>query len=383
VLVTANNSLGLFGSKNWQQETFDAADSLSAETMRDKIVIRNKACFSCPIGCSKYSTVSSGPYKGYTMEGPEYENIFALGSMCDNDSIEIVAAAERTCDDWGIDAIETGVAIAFTMELRQRNLLSREHTDELDIVFGNKEIIVPLIEKISRREGFGDVLAEGVKRAAEKIGKGADRYAMQNKGLTFPGHSARGMPGFALGYATGPRGASHHDARPTGERTGAVPRDTVDGKAAYVIGVNHLMILTDSMILCHLAESVWGLTDINQHVVDCLNTVTGMDMALDSARQTAERIWNIIRAFSAREGFRREHDTLPERFLTEPIPEGPSKGRIITQDVLEKLKDEYYELRGWDKETGIPLPEKLLELDLPDIAHDTQRLLGEHKKAIA
>ncbi len=315
VLVNANNSLGVFGSRNWQKETFESAEAICAETMREKIVVQNKSCFACPLMCGKYSEVIEGPYKGCKTEGPEYENIFSLGSMCEVDSIEIIAAAEKECDDMGMDAIESGVAIAFTMEAVEKGILSKEDTDGLDVRFGNKDIILPMIRKIGRREGFGDVLADGVKRAAEKIGKGTEDFAMHNKGITFAGHSARGLPGNALGYATGPRGGSHHDGRPTGERAGIVERDTVVGKAQYTIDVNHLNILTDSMILCHLAEAVFGPIKMNQNVVDILNVVTGMDLTLEDGEKTAERIWNVIRAFAVREGSRRADDSLPKTVL--------------------------------------------------------------------
>jgi aldehyde:ferredoxin oxidoreductase len=379
VLVNANNSLGVFGARNWQQETFEGAQGLCAETMRQKIVVRDKSCFACPIKCGKYSVVTSAPFEGRTVEGPEYENIFALGSMCGIDSIEAVAAAERECDDLGMDAIETGVSIAFAMENFEKGNLTAADTGGMELAFGKTELLLPLIHKIGMREGIGSLLAEGVKRAAEKIGKGVDSFAMQNKGLTFAGHSARGLPGFALGYATGPRGGSHHDSRPTGERTGLVPRDTIEGKAAYTIKVNHLMIFTDSLILCHLAEAIWGPIDINPVVVDILNRVTGMDLTVTEAELTAERMWNVIRAFAVREGLRRKDDTLPRRFLTEPIPDGPSKGMVITQEMLERMKDEYYALRGWDKETGIPTPERLLDLDLPDIAEDMKNILRQNR----
>ncbi len=380
VLVDANNSLGVFGSRNWQRETFEGAEGLSAETMRRKIVVRDKSCFACPIKCGKYSVVVSTPFEGRTVEGPEYENIFALGSMCGIDSIEAVAAAERECDDLGMDAIETGVSIAFAMENFEKGNLTSADTEGMELTFGKTELLLPLIHKIGMREGIGSLLAEGVKRAAEKIGKGSADFAMQNKGMTFAGHSARGLPGFALGYATGPRGGSHHDSRPTGERTGMLPRDTTEGKAAYTVKVNHLMILTDSMILCHLAESIWGPIEINPVVVDILNTVTGMEMTVAEAELTAERIWNVMRAFAVREGLRREDDSLPKRFLTEPIPDGPSKGMVITPEMLEKMKDEYYQMRGWDRETGIPTPQQLLKLDLPDIAEDMKKILGQEKE---
>lgn len=379
VLVNANNSLGVFGSRNWQKETYENAESINAESMQEKIVVRNKSCFACPLMCGKYSEIIDGPYKGCKTEGPEYENIFSLGSMCEVDSIEIIAAAEKECDEMGMDAIEAGVSIAFTMEAVEKGILTKEDTDGLDVSFGNKDVILPMIRKIGRREGFGDVLADGVKRAAEKIGKGTEDFAMHNKGMTFAGHSARGLPGNALGYATGPRGGSHHDSRPTGERAGIVKRDTTDGKAQYTIDVNHLNILTDSMILCHLAEAVFGPIKMNWNVVDILNVVTGMDLTLEDGEKTAERIWNVIRAFAVREGLRRADDSLPKRFLTEPIPDGPSKGMVMSAETLEGMKDEYYELRGWDKETGVPTCERLLELDLPDISEDMRVILEKDK----
>ncbi len=379
VLVNANNSLGVFGSRNWQQETFSGAENLCAETMQEKIVIKNKACFACPLMCGKYSEVIDGPFKGCKVEGPEYENIFALGSMCDIDSIEAVAAAERLCDDLGMDAIETGVAIAFTMEAREKGILSADDTDGLDVNFGNRDILLEMVTKIGMRSGFGDVLAEGVKRAADKIGQGAADFAIHNKGMTFAGHSARGLFGFAMGYATGPRGGSHHDCRPTAERAGIVPRDTIEGKGQFVADVNHLMILLDSMIACHLAEAVWGPVTIQQPVVDILNVVTGMELTLEEAQETAERIWNVIRAFAVRDGLRRDDDRLPKRFLTEPIPDGPSKGMLVTTDMLEIMKDDYYQVRGWDRTTGIPTPQKLMQLDLPDIAEEMQTILDREQ----
>ena len=374
VLVNANNTLGLFGYKNWQDEFYPDADGLSGDTMRKKIVKRDKSCFACPARCGKFSIVGSGPYEGVRNEGPEYEDIFSLGSMCGHNDIEVVAAAERVCDDLGVDAIEAGVAIAFAMECCERGLLRKEDTDGIDLKFGRADLIVPLVEKIALREGrLGNLLAEGVKRASEKIGNGSAYFAMHNKGLTFAGHSARGMPGFALGYASGPRGGSHHDGRPTGERTGLVPRETIEGKGEYTARINHLNIFTDSLIVCHLTESIWGPLDVTDTVVRCLNVATGMNMTLEEARTAAERIWNLIRAFAVREGYRREHDQLPPRFLEEPIKTGPSSGMVITRQMLDDLLDQYYEFRGWDKKTGIPTRERLVQLGLEDIARDMEQ----------
>lgn len=375
VLVNANNSLGIFGCRNWQDEHFSQAEGLSGETMSKKIVKRNKSCFACPSPCGKFSIVGRGTDEGSTVEGPEYENIFSLGSMCGHNDIEVVARAERICDDVGIDAIEAGVVIAFAMECFEKGLISEADTEGVALRFGRADLIIPLIKKMGTREGsFGNLLAEGVKRVSEKIGKGSEFFAMHNKGLTFAGHSARGMPGFALSYATGPRGGSHHDGRPTGERTGLVKRDTIEGKAEYTARINHLMIMLDSMIICHLTEGIWGPLDITESLVRCINVTTGMDLSLDETRKTAERIWNLIRAFSAREGFRREHDRLPDRFMEEPIKTGPSKGMVISREMLDYMLDQYYEFRGWDKRTGIPTSEKLIELGLDDVAEDMKKL---------
>lgn len=374
VLVNANNTLGLFGYKNWQDEFYMEAEGLSGETMRKKIVKRNKSCYACPSRCGKFSVVGSVTYEGCTVEGPEYEDIFSLGSMCGHSNIEVVAIAERLCDDNGTDAIETGVAIAFAMECYERGLLTDKETDGMQLKFGRSDLIIPMVKKIGMREGYlGNLLAEGVKRASEKIGKGSELFAIQNKGLTYPGHSARGMPGFALGYATGPRGASHHDGRPTGERTGLVKRNTIEGKAEYIARINHLNILTDSMIVCHLTEAIWGPLEITDHLVRCINTTTGMNLTLSEVRKTADRIWNIIRAFAVREGYRRQHDTLAKRFMEEPIKSGPSKDMVISREMLDYMLNQYYEFRGWDKDTGIPTREKLLSLELEDVANDMEK----------
>ncbi len=375
VLVNANNKLGMFGYKNWQEEYYDQAEGLSGETMREQIVKRNKSCFACPVCSGKYSIVQSGhEYQGWINEGPEYEDIFSLGSMCGHNDIAVCSAGERLCDEMGMDAIETGVAIAFAMECFEKGIITEKETDGMELRFGRSDVVLPMIEKIGLRQSYiGELLGEGVKRASEKLGNGSEFFAMHNKGLTFAGHSARGMPGFALGYATGPRGGSHHDGRPTGERTGLIERKTFEGKGEYTARVNHFTIFTDSMIVCHLPEGIWGPLDVSEVSVQALNIATGMNLTLDDAKIIAERQWNIIRAFAVREGYRRADDKLPGRFMEEPIPEGPSKGMVISRDNLDKMLDEYYEFRGWDKETGIPTPERLSSLGLEDVAEDMKK----------
>jgi len=167
-----------------------------------------------------------------------------------------------------------------------------------------------------------------------------------------------------VGYATGPRGGSHHDIRPTAEKSGLVDRKVLEGKGALAAEINHWLILCDSMLLCHLGEPIWGPTKISAHTVEALNAVTGWNLSYEQARKIAEREWNMIRCLSAREGFNRSDDQLPVRFMEEPIPEGPMKGSCIPKETLERLKDDYYSYRGWDLKTGNPTREKLVELGL-------------------
>jgi len=371
-LVMANNSLGIFGTRNWQQEVFNGAKGLNADAMVERIKARNKACFACPVGCGTYSVIRDGKYKGTVEEGPEYENLFSMGSMCGVDSMEAVSHAEWLCDEYGMDAIETGASVAFAMEAYERGILRPGDTGGLELRFGNEDALVQMIHRTARRQGLGAILADGVLRAAQKIGQGAEEFAMQNKGLAFAGHSSRGLPGLALGYATGPRGGSHHDGRPTGERLGLLDRNTIEGKGAYTAKINDLMVFTDALGLCHILEGIWGPLEITPVSVECLNAATGLEMTLEEAHRAADRIWNQIRAILVRDGHSRRTDRLPKRFMEEPIPEGPSAGMVITAEHLDLMLDEYYAYRGWDN-NGIPTRERLEMLGLADVAADIQK----------
>jgi len=361
--VLALNEAGILPTRNWQTEVFENAKRLSAETMRERVVKGDRACFACSVNCTKYSVVSSGAYKS-VINGVDYETIYALGSCCAVDSIEALCKADEICDEYGIDIISAGISVSWAMECYEKGILTKKDTDGIDLKFGNADAMLHILEKIGRLEGFGALLAKGTRAASEIVGKGSARFAIQNKGMEFPGHTCRPLLGAALGYATGPRGASHHDIRPTGEKMGLVDRKSPEGKGAYVAEINHWLILCDSMLLCHLPEVIWGPIKISQNVIDPLNAVTGWSLGYDEARMIAERQWNMIRCFSAREGFTRKDDQLPWRFTEEPIPEGPMKGSVVPKPVLERMKDDYYQYRGWDRKTGNPTKEKLKNLGL-------------------
>jgi len=367
--VAAMNEGGILPTRNWQTETFAGMVNITGEAMREKVVKGDRACFACSINCTKYSVVPKGPYKSI-INGADYETIYGFGSACAVDNIEALCKADELCDEYGIDLISTALCIAWAMECYEKGIFTREDTDGIDLKFGNADGMLQMIEKIGKREGLGALLAKGTRAAAQIVGKDTCRFAIQNKGLEWPGHTCRPFPACAVGYATGPRGGSHHDIRPTPEKSGLVDRKILEGKGALAAEINHWLILADSTLLCHLAEPIWGPIKINDSLIEALNSVTGWELDYQGARKIAERQWNMIRCFSAREGFTREDDQLPVRFMEEPVPEGPMKGSYIPRETLERLKDDYYIYRGWDLKTGNPTKAKLSELGLDFATED-------------
>ena len=361
--VASMNAAGILPTRNWQTEVFPKVDGISGETMREKVVKGHRACFACSINCTKYSVVPSGRYKSI-INGPDYETIYGFGSICEVDDINALCKADEICDEYGIDLITASMCVAWAMECYEKGIFTKEDTGGIDLKWGNADAMIELTEKIGKREGLGALLAKGTREAARIVGKGSERFTIENKGVEWPGHTCRPFPGAAVGYATGPRGGSHHDIRPTLEKSGVVDRKVLDGKGAMAAEVNHWLILADSALVCHLGEPIWGPAKISGNLIEALNVVTGWSLDYPQARKIAERQWNMIRCFAAREGFTRQDDRLPIRFMEEPVPEGPMKGSMVSKETLERLKDDYYAYRGWDRKTGNPTKEKLSELGL-------------------
>jgi aldehyde:ferredoxin oxidoreductase len=317
--VAAMNEGGILPTRNWQTEVFKGMTDITGEVMREKVVKGHRACFACSINCTKYSVVPRGPYKSI-INGADYETIYGFGSICEVDNIEVLCKADELCDHYGLDLISTALSIAWAMECYEKGIFTQGDTDGIDLKFGNADGMLQMIEKIGKKEGLGALLAKGTRDAAKIVGRGTDRFTVQNKGVEWPGHTCRPFPAAAVGYATGPRGGSHHDIRPTAEKSGLVDRQTLEGKGALAAEVNHWLILCDSMLVCHLGEPIWGPLKISDSTIEALNSVTGWDLDYEGARKIAEREWNMIRCFSAREGFTREDDQLPIRFMEEPVP---------------------------------------------------------------
>jgi aldehyde:ferredoxin oxidoreductase len=352
---------GTLPTRNWQEDTFQYAEEINADAFK-RHEIRSRACFGCPIGCSRDTRALVGDIEFFT-EGPDYETIFAFGSNCEIKDPGIIIAADKLCDDYGIDTISCGGVIGFAMECFEKSLISEKDTGGLDLSFGNGDALIEVIHLIARREGIGRLLSEGVKIASEQI-TGSCGFAIQVKGLEFPGYDPRGMKGQGLTYALSDRGACH--VRSNTLRTELMGRPypldqyAYEGKAAMVRELQLDYATYDCLIAC-----IFGAFAItSQDYADALAAVTGWPMTQAELRLIAERAWNLTRLFNAREGFTRKDDTLPERIFSEAPTKGPSNGQVMDRASFEKMLDEYYEIVGWDKRTGIPTDEKLRELGI-------------------
>ncbi len=353
---------GILPTKNFQFGTWEKAlKRIDAEGV-NRNVISHKACISCFMPCGLMTRVSKGKYRGATIEGPEYETLSMFGSNQLIDSLPAIIQANVLCDKLGLDTISTGNVIGFAMECFERGLISAAQTEGLEIRFGDSEASLASIEMIASREGFGDILAEGVRRAAGHIGEGSDRFAMHVKGMEFPGYDPRGAFGSALSYAVSPRGACHRRAWPPArEILGNLPPYTVEGKAEMIRELYDENCILHSLLVCdfHSKFIPLSLNDYSRY----FQAVTGESLSEKDFLVIAGRIETLIRMFNLREGLTRRDDTLPHRTLFEPLTDGPAKGQCIGEENLNRMLDEYYELRGWDS-SGVPTEETLKKYQL-------------------
>jgi aldehyde:ferredoxin oxidoreductase len=375
---------------NFRRSLFPEYEAVSAETLAESgYVVRHNTCPYCNVACNR-ATKTTQPYEvDPEYATPEYESVAALSSMCMNSNLASVLKAIELCNKYSMDTISTGVIIAFAMECYEKGLISKEDTEGLDLTWGNHQALVQLVEKIARRQGIGDLLAEGVKRAAEKLGRGADEFAMHVKGLELPLHEFRGMKGHALAVATSNRGGCHLQVETDdlfetqlcpeiGIDETTIPRNYRDRlyagpekvKLNKIVG--DLFALFDSFVVCKWTVYPCGGTKITT-LNDIVAAATGWDITVGELMKAGERIFNLCRAFNAREGITRKDDALPKRF-TEALTEGPYKGETISNEVFAEMLSYYYEFRGWDKEMGIPSKEKLEELELGYVAEELESL---------
>ena len=366
--VLVHNSLSCMPTRNYNNSFFEGAEKVSGEYLNERFVAKIIGCSSCAMRCEHVCVVPEGPYKG-TMTRMEYEPLWAMGPYCGVDRLDAIIKGMDVCNYYGIDAISAGVIVGFAMDCYEQGILTKEQMDGIDAKFGNHEALVALLHKIGKREGIGDILAEGVKIAGEKIGKGAEKLAQHIKGVEVTGYDLRALKTAALGFAVSFRGADHNRHGAYGfDVKGKVDRLKAEkGRGKLVKDMEDMYTVIDSLIVCKFSRGTYyeGFQDLAK----VYSLVTGFETSAEEMRRSGERINNVARLFNVREGFGRKDDTLPYKVMNLPIPdEGPSKGSYVTQAELDLLLDDYYEVRGWTKE-GIPTIKKLKELAMDDLIY--------------
>ncbi len=379
------NEVGVFPSRNFQTSYAAHYKDINGKAILDRLKITDKGCFGCPTPCGKYGHTETSMGSAY-VEGPEYETIALFGGNCGLKTIEEVAYANYLCDELGIDTISAGVVIGWAIESFQKEILTREDIGRR-IDFSDLDTVVYLLNKIALREGIGDLLAEGVKIAAEKTGNGSERFAIHVKGLEWSGYECRNAPSMMLAYLTADVGAHHnrawvlghdiagawtsvHDLIASGAETEAQPKAVVSARSAqYVIGSQHTRSLFDALGNCRLQMMELGFEE--EHYAELYSLITGMTKSWQDLLKISERIWQLTRAFSVREiqGFGRHLDFPPARLYEEPIGDGPNQGHVLSKQDIDDLLTWYYTARGWN-EDGIPTKDTLLHAGLPEVVED-------------
>jgi aldehyde:ferredoxin oxidoreductase len=354
VLVNILNEHGGLPVKNFSEAAvFARAENISGEYQAEHCLVRNKGCFGCSIGCGRVSR-NRGKYKGIG-EGPEYEATWGLGPNLFIDDFEAISKANFLCNELGLDPISLAGTLACATEMMEKGFIPRE---KAELRWGDADMLVEMTIKTAYREGFGDELAEGSYRLAEKYGH--PEYSMSVKKQELPAYDPRGQQGIGLNYATSNRGGCHVRGYMTSPEVLGIPEkvdpDSTEGKAALLKIFQDLTALVDSAGICLFTTFGQGLPEIAEQ----LRQATGLDLSDEEFLLAGERIWNLERSFNLLAGISSKDDTLPPRLLREPMKGGPHQGNVVR---LELMLPEYYTLRGWDQ-AGVPTPEKLQELSL-------------------
>lgn len=366
--------LGNLPIRNFRDGDFPNAKALDPRTIKETISIGMESCYACPVRCKKVVKVAEPWRVDPIYGGPEYEALTAFGSNCGVDDLKAVCKANEICNRYTLDVISTGVTVGFAMECYENGILTDLDTGGVKLNFGNAQAMVQMVEMIGRREGLGDLLAEGVKRAAEKIGKGAERFAVHVKGQEVPMHDPRLTRGRGLGYAVSPTGAEHMDNLNDRYITNAkdleevvVPlgilepiplEDFGPKKVRALIYVVNSKTLDNSLLLCYIVP--WTYNYIQK--TEMIRAVTGWKTTMWELMKIGERTINMARVFNVREGFTKNDDWLPERFF-HPKTSGALSETAVDPAKFEKARSTYYKMMGWD-ENGVPKRAKLEELDV-------------------
>jgi len=351
------NRLGTLPTRNFQQSTFDNADSLSGESLTENNFSRRHGCAACTIRCERLFKALDG-----RDQRMEYETLFALGPLCGIRDPDSVLHAAQLCDVYGLDTISTGGTLAWAMECGEKGLLP--DVDKFGLRFGAAEGVFAAIAAIGERQGIGALLAEGSRRAAMEIGGNSMDWAMHVKGLELPGYEPRSLKTMALGLAVSPRGACHNRSGAyEADFSGEVDRFTIDSRRGSLVAASEDFAATlDSLIICKFLRKCFN--DYYEEAAEVLRNVTGWDYTANDIKRAGERIHNLKKLFNIREGWSTDDDWLPGRLLSEALPTGVGAGVRLSADELRQMIRTYYQARGWDDHGLIP-ESKLTELNLP------------------
>ena len=377
-VLPALEASGILPSRNFKDGSIENFNDVSGQTMADTILVNRGTCYACAVACKREVEVEE---LGVTPKygGPEYETIAANGTLCGVTDLKLMAVVNQLLAQYVLDSISTGATIAFAMECFENGILTTEDTGGLDLSFGNGEAVERLVHQIGKREGLGDILAEGVRRAAEKIGNGAEEFALHVKGQELPMHDPRGKKGLALAYATSPTGADHMEAPhdpfyagfwPSGESFGGPlglieplePSDLDGKKVKAFYYCQQAWSLYNAVGMCDFVGAPLNSLALEQ-LVKYVHACTGWDTSLHELLKVGERCNTMMRIFNQREGITMEDDILPDR-LYEPLENGVLEGESLDREEFETARSLYYQMAGWDAETGEPTPGKIAELDL-------------------
>jgi aldehyde:ferredoxin oxidoreductase len=370
------HKIGGLPTRNFQQGTFDEGwEAITGTRMTETILIERDTCFACPVRCKRVVEVTEGPYPvDPAYGGPEYETMGAFGSTCGVGDLAAIARANQLCNAYGLDTISCGVSIAWAMECFERGLLTIEDTGGLELRFGDAAAMVHLVELIGQREGFGHLLGEGCYRAAQEIGRGTEAYAMHVKGEEIPMHEPRVKFGLGVGYAVSPTGADHmHNFHDSGFTSEGGIADMAQFGILEPLAFDDLtaakMRLASIEIPWRTLNNVLGFCMFvsgslpRQKMLDTVKAITGWNTSMHELLQAGERAYTLARVFNVREGITSAEDRLPDRFY-EPFAEGPSKGNALPKEAFDKARATFYQMLGWDGETGIPHDWKLHKLGI-------------------
>ncbi len=380
--VPALNEASILPTRNFQEGQFEGYMDIAGVTMTETILVGRDNCHACPVNCKRRVKVGPPYNVDPVYGGPEYETMAALGSLCGVNDLKAVVKGNQLCNAYGLDTISTGNTIAFAMECFERGLLSKKDTGGIELKFGNAEAMMTMVEMIARREGLGDMLAEGTMHAAEKIGHGAAEYAMQIKGQELPMHDPRGKVALGIGYATSPTGADHcHNMHDDEYEVGSRALEII--KALGVQESLSALELSPAKVRMFQYASNWEhfrncavicmfLPYTYNHFVELVNGATGWDTSVFELMKVGERALALARVFNVREGYTAKDDIIPER-LYKAFNSGPLKDKKIDKEEMRQAIQTYYKMAGWDPERAVPTKEKLQELDLGWVVEELDR----------